>query len=122
MSKDEPGENTNAYAQGVVFRVEATGLEEVHLCVGGPDIGRLKEAILAAFQQTLKKHLPRKEFGGVIQIVILSEVTPETPGLRRAMAEMEAQLKSLVMAGRLKTVMGRPVHVGLEYTGRDEEA
>ncbi len=86
--------------------------------MGGPDIGRLKEAIHAVFQATLDQHLSRPEFGGEICVVILSEVTPQAPGLWRAMAEVEEHLQAVVKAAKLKTASGQPVRVSFEYTER----
>src|SRR5574341_1973864 len=100
---DDVEGSEDVYVQTVVFRDETTWLEEVSVCVGGPDIERLKHGILAGFQAGLDRHLHREEFGGEIEVVILGEVTPQSPGLWRAMGEMEEHLKAVIAAGRLKT-------------------
>ena len=109
------------YVQGIIFKDETTGLEEVHLCVGSPDLGRLKAGIWAGFEQMLERHLSRREFGGEIRIVILAEITPQGPELWRAIGEVEERLKAAVVAGKLKTASGHPVRIALEYTSREEE-
>lgn len=108
----------DVYVQTIVMEDEATKLQEVHICVGGPDIGRLKEAIRAAFEATIERHLSRPEFGGEIYVVVLAEVTPQTPGLWRAMAEMDERLQAVVKLGKLKTASGHPVRVSFDYTER----
>lgn len=114
--KESPGDDV--YVQSLVMEDEATKLQSVHICVGGPDIGRLKDAIHALFQATLDQHLSRPEFGGEICVVILSEVTPQAPGLWRAMAEVEEHLQAVVKAAKLKTASGHPLRVTFEYTER----
>jgi hypothetical protein len=122
MDSEEPAEGQDVYVQGVVFRDEGTGLEDVHLCVGGPDLGRLKQGIWAGFQAMLERHLGRKEFGGRIVVVVLAEVTPQTPPLWEAMREMEDRLKGAVAAGRMRTALGHPVTIAVEYTSREDGA
>lgn len=76
--EDSSGQPEDVYLQGVVFRDEATGLDEFHLCVGGQDPTRIEDAILAGFNDAIGRHTPRLEFGGGIRIVILREITPQT--------------------------------------------
>lgn len=111
----------DVYAQGLVLRDEATGLESVHICVGGPKIDRIQAAIDANFKATLERHCRRPEFSGEITIAILSEVTPETSALWRAMAEAEKRLKAAITAGKLQTAAGRPIKLHFEYTSADEK-
>jgi hypothetical protein len=108
----------DVYLQSLVIEDEATKLQEVHICVGGPDIGRIKDAVRAAFEATIDQHLSRPEFGGEIHVVVLAEVTPQTPGLWRAMAEMEERLEAVVRVGKLRTASGHPVRVSFNYTER----
>ena len=116
--QDDPGPG-DVYLQTVVLEDEATHLQEVHICVGGPDVGRLKDAVLAGFRATIEHHLSRAEFGGEIHVVVLSEVTPQSSELWAAMADMETQLRALITAGRLKTASGRSLSISVEYTERD---
>jgi hypothetical protein len=116
--QDSPGPG-NVYLQTVVLEDEATHLQEVHICVGGPDVSRLKDAVLAGFRATIERHLGDAEFGGGIHVVVLSEVTPQSPALWAAIADMEVRLKALIVAGRLKTASGRALSISVEYTDRD---
>lgn len=116
--QDESGPG-DVYLQAVVvLENEATHLQEVHICVGGPDVGGLKDAVLAGFRATIERHLRYAEFGGEIHVIVLSEVTPQSPELWAAMAEMETRLKALIAAGRFKTISGRALSISVEYTDR----
>lgn len=116
--QDGPGPG-DVYLQTVVLEDEATHLQEVHICVGGPDVGRLKDAVLAGFRATIERHLGHAEFGGEIHVVVLAEVTPQSPELWMAMAEMEARLKALIAAGCFKTASGRALSLSVDYTDGD---
>jgi uncharacterized protein YtpQ (UPF0354 family) len=105
---ESPGED-GAFLQSLVVANEETGLEEVHICAGGADLGKLGQAIEDAFRQTLVQHLPRKEFGGGIRVVILVDMTPEV--IRRQLSSLEEHLRGTVAETRVKTVSGRPVAV-----------
>lgn len=119
MAEQDDSGRGDVYLQTVVLEDEATHLQELHICVGGPNVGRLKDAVLAGFRATIERHLGHAEFGGEIHVVVLSEVTPQSPELWAAMAEMEVQLKALITAERLRTVSGRSVSISVEYTERD---
>jgi hypothetical protein len=108
------------YLQSLVVRDEASGLSEVHVCVGGPNVGRLKEAIWAGFQGVLDGHLGERDFSGEIRIVILSEVTPQSPGVWRALAEVEERMRTALRVSKATTKVGRPVSLTVEYTASDE--
>lgn len=110
----------DVYVQSLVVRSGETGLQEVHVCLGSDDIGQLKEAMQSAFQSTIERHLSSPDFGGDIVIVILGEITPQTPGLWRAVTEVEEQLKATIAAAQLRTTAGRPVNVRVTYTSRQE--
>jgi hypothetical protein len=108
----------DVYLQSLVIEDETTKVQEVHICVGGPDIRRIKDAIRAGFEATIDQHLSRPEFGGEIHVVVLAEVTPQTPELWRAMTEMEERLQAVVKAGKLTTASGHTVRVSFAYTER----
>src|SRR5262249_32310851 len=99
----------DAYVQSLIVANEETGLGEVHICAGGPDAEILGRAIEDAFRQALVTHLPRKEFGGAIRVVILADMTPE--GVRRKLSSVEEHLRGTVTESRMKTAGGRPLEV-----------
>jgi hypothetical protein len=119
---DETDATDDIYVQGLVVESGEPGVHEIHVCVGAQDIGRLKDGIRAGFRQLIvDKHLKRANFGGKVVFAILSEVTPQSPGLWRAMLEMEEHLNGVVKAGRLKTVSDRPVEISFQYTAGGQE-
>ncbi len=119
MAEQDDSGPGDVYLQTVVLEDEATHLQEVHICVGGPDVGRLQDAVLAGFRATIERHLSHAGFGGEIHVAVLSEVTPQSPELWAAMADMEARLKAVITAGHLKTASGRALNISVEYTERD---
>ena len=68
----------------------------------------------------IEKHLKRREFSGEVVFAVLSEVTPQSPELWQAIAELEEHLGAVVSAGRLKTPTGSLVRVSFTYTDREE--
>ncbi len=67
----------DVYVQGLAVEGDKPGLNEVHICVGSPHIARLRDGVLAGFQQyVVDKHLKRLDFGGKVVVVILSEIAP----------------------------------------------
>jgi hypothetical protein len=111
---------SDVYVQSLVVRSGTTGFQEIHVCIGGEDIGELKQAVLASFQSTLECHLSSPDFGGEIVIAILGQLTPQTPALWRAMTDMEEQLKGVITATGMRTAGGHPVQLRFHYTSRQD--
>ena len=108
------------YVQTLVMEDEATGVQDVHICVGGPDIDRLADGVRAAFESVLLRHLPRVQFGGEIHVVVLGEVTPQTPALWQTISELERELRGVIASRRLRTASGVPVLMSFEFTDAQE--
>lgn len=114
--EDDEGDEdeSGVYIQGIVTENQE-GQEEVSICVGGEDTEQLGHAIQAAFEQTLSKHVPRREFGGRIQVVLLQGMVPEP--VKRHLRSLEAHLQGVLAEAKIETVSGRPVRVSFVEQG-----
>lgn len=102
------------YVGGMVVSDE-DGSQSVRLLVGGPDLERLAEAVQGAFVGVLREHLPQKEFGGAIHVVVILEMTPEP--VRAAVGELVRHMNDFLAERQMKTQSGRPVRVVYEEKG-----
>jgi len=111
-AREAEGSPEAPYVRVMAVGDEASGLEQVHVCVGGSSLERLAEAIQGAFQAALQKHLGRAEFGGEIRVVVFAGMTPEA--VRIQVRELERHLHGFLEQTQLKTAAGRPVRVSFE--------
>jgi hypothetical protein len=109
------------YVQGLVVK-DDEGLDELHVCVGAQSAERLAAGLRAGFEQTLERHLGSQAFSGRIELVILSEITPQTADVRETVQRVESELRARLESSRLKTATGRPVRVGLRHTTAERPA
>jgi hypothetical protein len=108
---ERAGGGERPFLQRLVVADSASGLEAVHLVVGGQELNGLASAIQSAFADTLQHDLSRPEFGGEIALVVIAEDTPET--VRNALPSLVAHLQSVIDEANLKTIAGRPLRVSL---------
>jgi hypothetical protein len=118
---DGGSDRDEVHVQALVLRDDETGLDDVHICVGARDIELLRKGVRAGFQQfVVDDHLKREEFSGEVVFAVLSEVTPQTPALWQAMAELEQHLMAVISAAKLTTTTGRPVRLSFTYTDHED--
>lgn len=109
----ESSESPDApYVSTMVVADEASGLEQVHVCVGGSSLERVAGALQETFQGALQQHLGRAEFGGEIRVVVLAGMTPEA--VRGKLKDLEAHLRGFLDQTQLRTTTGRSVSVVFE--------
>jgi hypothetical protein len=89
-----------------------TGREDVHLLVGGLNSQELATAVQAAFTETAKAELHRKEFSGQVRVVILSDLVSEE--VRTHLPKIVAHLLAFAEETKLRTVSGEPVRISVE--------
>lgn len=112
--------DADVYVQGLVVAGD-DGLNELHLCVGARSAERLEVALRAGFEQLLERHIRREDFSGRVHLVILGEVTPQTPEVWGTVERVGRELRSSLEAGKKATITGRPVGVTVQYTsGQDD--
>jgi hypothetical protein len=111
----------DAYVQGVVVAGD-DGLNELHVCVGAQTPAQLEAALRAGFEELLGRHIGREDFGGRVHLVVLGEVTPQTPEVWAVVERIERELRSSVASGKRTTVAGRPLVVSVEYTSAEDES
>jgi hypothetical protein len=98
------------FVQSLVVEDAATGLHEVHVCVGGPSVA-LEAALPGCLDQVMARHVPDPRFGGHIRFVVLEELTPLS-------ADDRTQLEGAVRALRQASAdRGRPLDLGLVFSG-----
>lgn len=89
-----------------------TGREDVHFLVGGVNVQELTTAIQSAFTETVNTELKRKEFGGHIRVVILSDLISEE--VRTHLPKIVARLLALAEETKLTTASGEPVRISVQ--------
>lgn len=108
---------SDTYVQGLVVE-GVDGLEEVHVLVGTRDPGRLEATLRHGFEGVLARHAERPEFSGRVRLLVLSELTPQTPDVWELVRRVEEELSS--EAGATRTAYGKLVSVSVESLNRED--
>jgi hypothetical protein len=108
--QEEAGEDENAsYVMSVVLGNDE-GTEDVQLMIGGLDGARLARDLQNAFLGVLQKHIPRKEFSGKIEVVVLAHTPDEAKvHLEKVIAHVQGYCVGMA------THHDAPLRVSLEY-------
>jgi hypothetical protein len=94
---------------------KAGGRETLLICAGGVDLDKLEFAVHNAFVQSLAQCLENEAFGGEIRVVILDQMTPDTPELRAAMTSIQNKLAGIAADTSQIAQKASPIRVRVQY-------
>jgi hypothetical protein len=85
---------------------EGDGHKAMHLLIGCDDVKLLRRAVVPQFLRAADSQRERADFGGVIKVVILDEMTPDGPELREAVSFLNDRLRGIAVETHMKTKAG----------------
>lgn len=115
FAEAEAQEEAELFLRTMLARHNETGKESLHILAGGPDMDRLGQAVLHIIVTNLGELLKREEFGGMIRVIIIPELTPATPNLPAALQSLEAHLQGVLAELTSQTSSNLPLQVTLQY-------
>lgn len=99
---------------------ESTGKEKILVVCGGSDLYSLEHGIRYAIMELMNNLRSKESFSGCFEVMILPNITPDTPDLHGLMAKLTEDYKNSDLLNMLRPENGRSIEVNFHYGSQDD--
>jgi hypothetical protein len=106
-------EDDKLYVKGLV--AERNGRKELHLLIGSDDVSLLRRSVVPHFLGAVRSVRDDHDFGGVVKVVVMDNMTPDGPEICEAVSFLNERLRGIAVESHMQTASGQPLQVSVQY-------
>lgn len=107
-------EPPDVYISTMTSENKETGITTLHILAGSEHFDKMASSIIRAFVWGTQELMQRgEEFN--IEVVIIPDVTPDSPLLRENLAALEERLHGIAAEAGIRTATGKPLEIDVTY-------